>query len=1067
YRFKDSVQSDIKPDWKSAAAGQLGSLKDAEKKAEKKQKPISDKSTVGSSNEAENATPPPPPPPPFDNKVTGDRCDKNSPFNKAFPQIGIPRQLIKKFGPVGLVAGLIVAGALTIFGSQAILPFHVLEMLVEDFNSLEIGTNLRTKSISKNLLDERTDPTRKKLFSFNELKYKSISDKRQTALKKQGIEIYDKGAFPVDADGNFDGNIKRIADTDSVDDLLDSDGMLRSRVMLFDDGTGVKKIVTAAEFETFFNTNPNFRNGYLNGSRTWAGRFAGWFDRLAVRFLSKWSVTRNLFKNYIANVNDREAGNRAFIEAMAAKAKAGELDVDGDTGSNKSAPTEDSPDATERRLTSSDSEIGGRQLTDVDNSNPDKIAARTSAKNSFSTKISAIAGASDLACGLRLGVAAVGAIAAAMVLAKLIDYASSFAESVDKAKAGEGDGSPIHEFSNILTEPAVLQDVDENDNIYDVAGAEPETPMEASGMAWVTTGSPANQDGISETRYSMEGALIGLGVTKNTLQGCMGTKAIAAIASVAITIGTLGIGSLIKSGIKALGKVFVKFGGKVVLATGITALVGAFLPKIANVFVQDLVSDISGEDVGNALVSGSHAYQSSNHQTGGGSPADSARVLAFRREQKKVIAMNAELDRQTYSPFDITNKNTFFGSVVSKALPFFSNFPTITQTLSTLGALTKQSAVTLLPTASALDDVEFEGNKGDCPALNSIGAEGDIYCQPYFVSDTSTKKIDPDEIMEKVYSMPFQAPNKWLTGGYNERQHNFILETDLCDQYHSPVGVMRDELGNLTDWGRCITNANSDGFDNIIPHTYTGTDVYADSSLYPDGNEQIKTGSNLYAYIVFCSNRGSTFGTNDASIIDEFLNPVSKSSVASTIVGLVPIAGEIMDLVEAGQTTEALDSGWVYGENCVATDKNKYWDSEMVYYQQYIEDNRIVENMGGFENTGNKSPVVAMLEGYDEAHPEDNTFEGQLARKSGIRKEEVVKYLAVIEDYIDGKLDPTYIASLYPTPYGWGVEENYNIEELRNQKTVLAQALKKFDGTKIFSMMTFSENRRKWVVDLV
>jgi hypothetical protein len=1095
YRFKDAVSSDIKPNWKNSAQN----LKDAEQNAGKKTAPISDQSTAGSGNAAENAVPS------FTNNVKGkddQRWDKNSPFNKAFPQVGVPRQLMKKFGPVGLIAGLIIAGAFAIFGSQAILPFHVVEMLVEDFNSLEVGTNLRAKNLTKHLLNDRTDPTRQKLFSFNKLKYKNMSSKRQAALKNQGIEIYDKGTFPLDADGSPDANLKRIADTDSLDDLLDGNRTLSQRIMLFDDGSGVKRVVTAGEFEAFFNQNPNFRNGYLKGSRTWSGRIAGWFDKLAVRFLSKWGVTRNLFKDYIANVTDREAGNRAFVEAMASKGKAGEMDLDGATGSDKDAGTEENPDATRREVLTSDNEIGGRQSASVDNTSADKAAARAAAAESFKTKISAIAGASDLACGVMLGVAAIGALSSALELAKLVDYASSFTEATQKAQAGEGDGSPVHEFSNILTEPAVLQDINEDNKIYDVEGAAPKTAMEASGMAWSTTGSPANQNGVSETRYSMEGALKGFRVAKDGLVGCMAAKAIAAVASIAITVGTLGIGALVKSGIKALGKVFVKFAGKVVLASVTTLTLGALLPKLANVFAQDLVSDIHGEDVGNALVSGAHAYQSNNHQTGGGSPADSAEVLAFRQEQRKVIAMNAELDRQTHSPFDVSNKNTFFGSIFNKALPFFGHFPTLSKTLSSFGSVAKQSVAKLLPTADAFEDAEFNDNRGDCPALNSIGAEGDIYCQPYFVSDVSTKAADPDAIMEKVYSMSFQAPNKWLDGKYGERQHNFILETDRCDELYESksynihgVKWSRYYQGSeMTMWGGCLDRAESDGVDNIIPSGYDGDVLRATEDPetgvlrpdYPEGNEQIKTGSNLYAYIVFCSNRGSTFGTNDANIIDEFLNPIAKSPVASTVVGLVPVAGEIMDLVEAEQTTEALDSGWVYGENCVATNKpieqpeleselesepesklERYWESEMVYYQQYIEDNRIVENMGGFDDFGGKSPVVAMLEEYEKTHPVDNTFEGYLARASGLKKEEVEKYLAVMNDYLDGKLEPTYISSLYPAPYGWGSAKDYEIKELNTQKTVLAKALKKFDSAKTFSMTTFSENRRKWVVDLV
>ena len=73
-------------------------------------------------------------------------------------------------------------------------------------------------------------------------------------------------------------------------------------------------------------------------------------------------------------------------------------------------------------------------------------------------------------------------------------------------------------------------------------------------------------------------------------------------------------------------------------------------------------------------------------------------------------------------------------------------------------------------------------------------------------------------------------------------------------------------------------------------------------------------------------------------------------------------------------------------------------------YQRFVEDQRLLENMGLIE----KSSVTAYLEEYYEKHPLDNSYEGILARRSGLTKEQVVAYLdkldylAKIVDY-----DPT------------------------------------------------------------
>ena len=50
---------------------------------------------------------------------------------------------------------------------------------------------------------------------------------------------------------------------------------------------------------------------------------------------------------------------------------------------------------------------------------------------------------------------------------------------------------------------------------------------------------------------------------------------------------------------------------------------------------------------------------------------------------------------------------------------------------------------------------------------------------------------------------------------------------------------------------------------------------------------------------------------------------------------------------------------------------------------------RLLENMGLIE----KSSVTAYLEEYYEKHPLDNSYEGILARRSGLTKEQVVAYL--------------------------------------------------------------------------
>lgn len=65
---------------------------------------------------------------------------------------------------------------------------------------------------------------------------------------------------------------------------------------------------------------------------------------------------------------------------------------------------------------------------------------------------------------------------------------------------------------------------------------------------------------------------------------------------------------------------------------------------------------------------------------------------------------------------------------------------------------------------------------------------------------------------------------------------------------------------------------------------------------------------------------------------------------------------------------------------------------------------RLLENMGLVE----KSSVTAYLEEYYEKHPLDNSYEGILARRSGLTKDQVIAYLNQL-DYLAKVInyDPT------------------------------------------------------------
>lgn len=233
-----------------------------------------------------------------------------------------------------------------------------------------------------------------------------------------------------------------------------------------------------------------------------------------------------------------------------------------------------------------------------------------------------------------------------------------------------------------------------------------------------------------------------------------------------------------------------------------------------------------------------------------------------------------------------------------------------------------------------------------------------------------------------------------------------------------PTASAVGESNELTSVGDCdllsSTGAVGDGFCNpyIITDTSTidtspvavsnivynlgGDTVTAASDVYAnvgsenfDDNGKIKKNSNLGKYITYCGQRTSQYGLYDASITAQL---TGSDSVVSTIIGFVPVANDFQDIGQA--VIENVDRGYITGEACVASDDD-YWTNENRWYQRYAENERLLENM----NPGYTSTVTAYLREYYEENPLDQSYEGTLARFTGMSKEQVEDTLALIDYY--------------------------------------------------------------------
>ena len=225
-------------------------------------------------------------------------------------------------------------------------------------------------------------------------------------------------------------------------------------------------------------------------------------------------------------------------------------------------------------------------------------------------------------------------------------------------------------------------------------------------------------------------------------------------------------------------------------------------------------------------------------------------------------------------------------------------------------------------------------------------------------------------------------------------------------------------------------------------NTYTET-----TSVKKDGNDYVADGTNtttrersaMEAAGISAIYGGTSVNMSDPSVKSFNMNTMldtvygSIGSIAANIsngdavLGAVPIVGDALDIFNNTEKLEYM--GYITGKACVANNDGKDMGSKTAEwednkkYQRFIEDQRIAESAGLIE----ESAVTKFISEYYEKHPLDNSFEGILARYSGLTKDKVVATLDALEVLaFKEEYEP---AGLYPYPVEDEGEKEYRIED--------------------------------------
>lgn len=797
------------------------------------------------------------------------------------------RGFLKKHAPLVVIIGLLITAVSLIFLSQSFMPFALVNRFIEEFNGNGVGSILRSDS----LLDVQLSSTGS---------YFGLSENQRTALKEAYI-------FPVDFTAESQGATALVYEESSghwravVPKSIVSSNSLNSTISSALNNTEISLDLDPLSAEDALK-NTKFKDKYATASKTWRGGNAGWYDSFEDLTEARLAIKRTRFNSWVtASFSNADEAWRNMAAGNSNAADGGlsdygtyqDVDADGNETTTSNAGSVDS------------SSLSGQTTMDG-------VRDVLNSKITSAAKLAATVGCA----GVEI-MSVIQTYMAAQQARQYLNLATGYLEAVQSAQVGRNDGTPMNEYNKILTTP------------------DPETgktPMEATTSRALFSGTAVDPNDESIKTVSFEGLMSSLGTltgnvnfTAQAFEACsyikMGVAATNFVTTVLNFIPVLGQAA------KAI-HIVAKLVGRIALGVAVASISSFIIPKILTQVFKNVAKNVAtewvGEDYFNAMYSGAGRYLGGNFQTGGGSAASEKSLGAYNRVKEEILAEEADRERRLKSPFDMTSKNTFLGSIIYNLIPIATS-SSLGSVVKNIGGVFTSSINAILPSASAIAETSLVTSLGECPIMNSVGAVCDPTGNPYYVDDLSTINMTKPELEAK------------------------ILEID--------------------------------------PNAFSGTDS--------SGRKIINPKSNLGKTATIINQRIATLGIADASAANVIVQQPSG------LISSLPLVGDVSQIITA--IGEAENMPWISGQAGVNSESNPLWESEVKYYQAYINLDRWEESAGLTQ----KSSVTSLLEEFYKENPLDNSREGILARFSGLSKEEVI----AVEDALDVM---TYIADYKP-----------------------------------------------------
>lgn len=345
----------------------------------------------------------------------------------------------------------------------------------------------------------------------------------------------------------------------------------------------------------------------------------------------------------------------------------------------------------------------------------------------------------------------------------------AFMENISKMKAGEGNSSKINEAMNYLFESKESSIVD------------------------VKTGQEVTTQGSMLESPSLYAVLSGEKVDVNEVTNYASDRVLKTVGNQA------GFGeineevrknSVTSTGAKSKGVIGRYLAGGEASAN--YNAVSTVVPTINSSMVENNFDTIGGIYGGEMLVEGAVNVGKMLAKGSGATTGDGNAVKTYARLNSEILALDAEMDRMNRSPFDITSKNTFLGSIMhSLAVGLSKNSFTngISNIFGTIGTTIASAVEKISPATYANDKADdYLNNFGSCETISSIGAVGSAGCSEIATFDTSTLK---DTFHDSEF-VAFVEENTELENGKRTIKKDSVLADFIKynNERITPIGVM-------------------------------------------------------------------------------------------------------------------------------------------------------------------------------------------------------------------------------------------------------------------------------------